>query len=273
MDDDYTDSHRKNKNMHISIATLIVVVLWIGNLAAGYLIGTKDRGSFGDMFGAVNSIFSGMAFLGVIFAIAMQRHEISIAKREIKMTKKILDKQQEQLEIQNSETKKQAFEATYFQLVRLFTDITGQIDLQRVDSSSIKTTKGKDVFPIFLKIITGVSRGAHIEKNGDGAIASYEFFYRSHNTELGHYFRMLYNILSFIDKSDIEDKYFYARILRAQLSDAEAAIVFYNGLSSHGIRKFKPLIEKYGILKNCNMEDIIRPELKSRYDSSAFGEQ
>jgi len=131
-------------------ALVIAVAMWLGNLWYGYRLEGAEKGLFGDMFGAVNALFSGMAFVGVIYAISMQRHEIAIAKAEIKYTKTILDRQQDQLTLQNQETKKQAFESTYFQLVRLFTEITNQIDLQKMGKSGTMVTKGKDAFPVFL---------------------------------------------------------------------------------------------------------------------------
>lgn len=256
----------------VIIAGIITTAAWGFNLYYGLGLGTDERGLFGDMFGAVNSVFSGLAFVGVIYAIFLQRHEISIAKREIEYTKEILDDQKEQLKLQNQETKKQAFENTYFQMVRLFTDITNQIDLQKMGKSGTMVTKGKDAFPVFLdRLRKAYSPPEKSLYGGHDFEASYESFYKDHNTELGHYFRMLYNIVAFIDGSEVENQKFYAKILRAQLSDAEVAILFYNGLSQHGIKKFKPLMERYGLLKNLNDRDIFTPELKARYAPSAFG--
>ncbi len=256
----------------VVIALLFAAALWAGNLYYGLKLGLNERGLFGDMFGAVNSVFSGFAFVGVIYAIFLQRHEISIAKAEIAYTKTILDEQQKQLSLQNQETKKQAFESTYFQMVRLFTDITNQIDLQRVENMVPVVTRGKDVFPVFLgRLRKTYNPPAKALYGGHEFDSAYDAFYERHNTELGHYFRMLYNIVNFIDGADIENQKFYAKILRAQLSDAEVAILFYNGLSKHGIKKFKPLIERYGLLKNLNDRDVFASELRERYAESAFG--
>jgi hypothetical protein len=55
-----------------------MVSFWILNLTMALFL-IKDwaeRGQFGDMFGAVNALFSGLAFAGVIFAILLQRQEI-----------------------------------------------------------------------------------------------------------------------------------------------------------------------------------------------------
>lgn len=80
--------------------------------------------------------------------------------------------------------------------------------------------------------------------------------YDGHQSRLGHYFRHLFQMVKFVDKEDClteEEKYFYVKTLRAQLSTYELAIFFLNSLSDFG----KPwsqekidLIEKYKFIKN-----------------------
>ena len=53
-----------------------VIVVWA---ASGYLIynyAGADRGIFGDMFGAVNALFSGLAFVGIQYTILLQRADL-----------------------------------------------------------------------------------------------------------------------------------------------------------------------------------------------------
>lgn len=79
-----------------------------------------------------------------------------------------------------------------------------------------------------------------------------------------HYFRHLYHILKFVDgadsleisKDDFTERYKYASILRATLSPYELVWLFYNGISCYGNEKFKPLIERYSLLKNIR-EDLL----------------
>ena len=51
-----------------------------------------DRGTFGDMFGAVNTLFSGLAFAGVIYAIILQQQELTLQREELKMTREELNR-------------------------------------------------------------------------------------------------------------------------------------------------------------------------------------
>ncbi|WP_068318915.1 hypothetical protein [Polycladidibacter hongkongensis] len=61
-----------------------------------------ERGTFGDSFGAVNALFSGLAFIGLAIAIILQRQELAIVKAERADTQRILEQQTQELQ----ETKK-----------------------------------------------------------------------------------------------------------------------------------------------------------------------
>src|SRR4051812_39554935 len=60
------DKETSYKPLYFALA--LVVVLWLVNLLA-LKLGIDRRGIFGDMFGAVNALFSGLAFAGIIFTI------------------------------------------------------------------------------------------------------------------------------------------------------------------------------------------------------------
>ena len=60
----------------------IVVILWLTNYWHLFHESETTRGTFGDMFGAVNALFSGLAFAGVVVAILLQGHQIEEARRQ-----------------------------------------------------------------------------------------------------------------------------------------------------------------------------------------------
>lgn len=68
----------------------------------------------------------------------------------------------------------------------------------------------------------------HIEEAPETALENYTNFQISENHVVGHYFRGLYQILKFIDDCELPDseKEKYSRILRAQLSTDEIALLF-----------------------------------------------
>lgn len=90
----------------------------------------------------------------------------------------------------------------------------------------------------------------------------------SDNSDFSHYFRTLYHLIEFVYKSPIEDKTYYTGLIRAQLSTDEVALFFYNGLSEQG-RGFKPLIERYALLKNWRMPKTFQAH-RSLYPVEAY---
>lgn len=72
----------------------IVLIVWIisGILTFWFLGEWQIRGIFGDMFGSINSLFSGFAFAGIIYTIYLQRKELKLQRLELKETRKELER-------------------------------------------------------------------------------------------------------------------------------------------------------------------------------------
>lgn len=106
----------------------------------------------------------------------------------------------------------------------------------------------------------------------------YDFIYFKLSTDFGHYFRNVYRIIKMVDEKkfsedpieDFKIKYSYTSIVRAQLSDDEILWLFFNCLSNKGSEKFKPLLEKYTILKIINGDDKTYNFYRKFYKESAF---
>jgi len=58
----------------------VVVCLWA--VSGMLLYHLPERGTIGDMFGAVNALFSGLAFVGILYALLLQHEELEQAKAE-----------------------------------------------------------------------------------------------------------------------------------------------------------------------------------------------
>lgn len=81
------------KNL-FAILTLGVIVLWLlsGVLILIFLDEWSDRGTFGDLFGSINALFSGLAFAALIYTIVLQREEIKTNREEIGLNRKEMAK-------------------------------------------------------------------------------------------------------------------------------------------------------------------------------------
>ena len=60
------------------------------------------RGQFGDMFGAVNALFTALAFAGLLYTIFLQRRDLAIQGRNLALTLKEVRDQSEAFKKQNS---------------------------------------------------------------------------------------------------------------------------------------------------------------------------
>lgn len=259
--------------LYPALVVMLVLGAWI--LTWLLLKDVPERGTFGDMFGSVNSLFSGLAFVGVVFAIILQGKELKLQRRELKFTRDELKGQKLQLEAQNSTLRKQNFENTFFELLRLLNEITNSIDL--IDENN-KITKGRDCFQVFYKRFKKLW-GRNLEQfSGASELErinnTYLAFYEEHQSEFGHYFRSMYNIVKFVDNSPVENKRLYTNLVRAQISSFELALLFYNSLSDMGREKFKPLIEEYSLLKTVPRKVLLNPsDHLSLYSGKAYGDK
>ncbi|MCK4825872.1 putative phage abortive infection protein [bacterium] len=255
--------------------TLFILVVVVVSLSLGYwllvhkYVAEPGRGQFGDLFGGLNALFSGLAFAGLIYTIYLQRNELKLQRLELKQTRIELKGQKEQLKAQNETFLKQNFDSAFFQLLRFHNDILNSINLPL--GPKRPTLNGRDCFREFYARFAKHYRANVGEQTGLEQInTSYIAFAKGYQSDLGHYVRNLYNIIKYIDSSSVEDKQMYANLVRAQLSSYELLLLFYNCLRELGFDKFKPLIEKYTLLKNIPYDKLISPEHKKLYHYQAF---
>ncbi|MBN8674621.1 MAG: putative phage abortive infection protein [Chitinophagales bacterium] len=78
--------------------------------------------------------------------------------------------------------------------------------------------------------------------------------FSGHNSRLGHYFRHLYQMVKYVamqDEKVIENKYSYIKTIRAQLSNYEQVLLYYNAITVFGqpwIRE--KYLTEYRMIKN-----------------------
>lgn len=268
----------------IWLVIMIFCIFFIYGLSWFFIdkyIELNERGPFGDKFGAINALFSGLAFAGVIYTILLQKKELSLQREELQLTRQEMKEQTDEFEKQNKTLKLQRFENTFFQMMDLQQQIVNNLEVtERIVTVNPRFSKfhgqnyqeedvvhrGRVVFDRLFK--------SQIDKRGDmlyilSSIGLHGYSSSEIISLFDHYFHHLYTILVFIDqtkaftedkidvateKDDFNQKYFYAKILRATLSRYELVLLYYNGLSVNGREKLKPLLEKYSMLNNLNID-------------------
>jgi hypothetical protein len=87
----------KRVSNHVTLMPFIWACVLIGGIWAvswGLIVwgieDWQDRGTFGDMFGAANCLFSGMALAGVVYAILLQRSQVLLQVEDLEATREEL---------------------------------------------------------------------------------------------------------------------------------------------------------------------------------------
>ncbi|ESS73933.1 hypothetical protein MGMO_8c00700 [Methyloglobulus morosus KoM1] len=240
-----------------SIAVLLtfsVVSVYFHYFSGEVLVEHDKWGQFGDYLGGVlNPIFGFLGFIALLLTLKLQRQELKLSTEELAKSAKAL-------ELQNKALAQQNFENTFFQLLRRHGEL--------VSEASYNNLTGRYVFQnLYQTRLTHIYNNevTKVEDINERAITSYKVFFSHHHHLLAHYFRVLYHVFKFIDTSQLseDDKSNYANIARAQLSSYELCLMFYNGIYGEGKVGFKPLIEKYGLLKHLDTNLLL--------DSKAYG--
>lgn len=238
-------------------------------------ITNNDRGTFGDSTGFINTLFSSLAFAGVILTLYWQIKENGKNKEEDHR------KQFEDVFFHMTENFETIISGLKIEVVTPFSYLGDSWQLMGVDQKERQFVEGREVFRYLYEqrqIDGKYMIDAIITSKTDG----YEEFMEGH---LDHYFRYFYRILRYIDGStmiDDKQKYRYASLLRAHMSSYELLIMHYNGLSAVGRKKLKPLLEKYSMLKNVREEKLSHHSIDeerrffgegSYYQDNAFGHE
>ncbi|MUV15285.1 putative phage abortive infection protein [Noviluteimonas gilva] len=263
---------------HWMPVVLMVCIAWIALGWFALVQHHEEPGTFGDMFGAANSLLSALAFAALIYTILLQRYELKLQRIELTETRTELKGQREQMEGQSEQMRTDSFENSFFRVLGVFGDIVASIDLIKRESGVV-TTSGRDCFGVFYDRLenryASLRRSGYFEELSDRQIAerAYKHVYTESHGDVGHYFRTLYNLVKLVDRSAVDDKHFYTNLIRAQLSNQETLLLFYNCACGDGRPKFEPLVERYALLKNMPRERLIDQNHIGWFEPSAFGKE
>lgn len=254
-------------------AGCVICAVWLVSFVLIYLCidDWDERGQFGDLFGAVNALFSGLAFAGLVITIIQQRHDLHLQRQAINQSKKDINQQNETMKIER-------FENTFFKMLEVQQSIVN--DLYATDSHtewvkqdapdgiSAKEILTKDEYSgrnlfyyVFVlcnhKLVNQIfpndtSASGLSEVNKFRGKACFDDYMTT--TMFDHYFRHLYTILKFIEENDWlgeTKQYQYATFVRATLSRYELVMLYYNGFFHP---KMKKMMERYCLLNNIRKD-------------------
>ena len=222
-------------------------------------INSEKIAQFGDFIGGISGSIWALAGVLLFYkALSEQRQDFANNKRSLDLQAQALLEQIEEVKLNRKElesTRKvyveqsktiriQQFESNFYSLLDIHLKIKSKLsedDLFRTINSEI------------IKSVTAVN----IDQLHDSIISKYLTQYDNSRELLSHYFRSLYRLFSIIENNDFFDspaRFFYFKIVRAQLSDFEIILLYYNSLTKKG-KKMQNYVLKYNLLKHLQIKD------------------
>lgn len=162
----------------------------------------------------------------------------------------------------------QRFNDLFFRLIDLYRQLSNDLVIPANTRISVDNRRSivndierrdKDFFDKWRSAIEiGGQTATTFDDINRQTLKHYQNFYVQNRNKLGAYFRTLYRIIELIDLSNIsnEEKRNYSKILRAQLSESELFMLFYNSQTDLGQKLGKYLWE-YHILKHLPIYETV----------------
>lgn len=262
----------KNENRNfvlLMIVSCIFVILIVSlTFLFGYDYNSDKRGTFGDMFGFANALFTGLSFIGLIGTILLQQKDLNTQRTE-------LQKQTELINVQN-------FENTFFQMINIFHKVIDEII---IDNGGKKLAGKAAITGIHSELqisaqdyMSGKENSMYVDRSrtyfditGDEIRGLIKKKFELNKNQLSHYFRTFFTIIEMIDSNPVISKMTYINILTSQLSRTEIMMLLYFGVNTQNV-KYKKFIEKYSLLKDIDKEKMIFPSMMGEFSSYAYSE-
>ncbi len=178
-------------------------------------------------------------------ALNHQLAEFKLSREEQVLNRRVYEDQSRTLKVQQ-------FESNFYSLLNVYINIKNQFN-----------SNGEEFFKTLLcEIKISYSSETQHDEQHSAFIEKYLEVHDLNREKLSNYFRSLYRIITIINDSKFlssEDKFFYAKIVRAQLSDYELIIISLNAHTYWG-EKLKKHILKYNLLKHLPI--FCKPEFE-----------
>lgn len=260
-------SDKNIRNTAIIIASIIFFLWLFSGLSGLFFVQNKEQlGQLGDSFGLINSLFSGLALAGAVYAVLLQSKALNVQSDELKLqkqelidTRAVLKSQQQEFAEQNKTLSVQRFENTFFQMINLHNQIIDGLETPyKMNSiSKVRATKSYKKREVFKMLFDGLDINGFVEKyNGKDkflseANSANDMIGDSFYDILSPYYNNLHQMMLLVENAELTEnqKRQYFEIIKAQLSTYEIRFLFFFSVSSYADR-FLFYINKYSFFED-----------------------
>lgn len=258
-------SKKDVKVFWILVVIIVVIIVGFGFWAdVHFKDKPEQRGVFGDQFGAVNALFSGLAFCGVIIAILLQRKELKAQQEELKETRKILTEQKDQIREQKDALKQQVFETTFFNLIERY-EIA-------VNNASYGGKEGRPAIHSFFHntVVKALNEGVGNrsgEQITNHLVSKFDQANSNYGALLDKPMHILESACDYLADAGFETnkERFYSEYLEGNLSEEELRALSIYALTPKG-KGLKVHIDGLGLLANLDRVFAGQAQLVTEYE-------
>lgn len=255
---------KDNNNGNITFYVALAVFIIISVLGLTYMLQNSssydERGTFGDMFGFANALFTGLSVVGLIATIFLQRRDLNIQRTELK-------RQTDSIQIQN-------FENTFFQMMNILFKVMEEVYFYDKE----RRLQGRSAISMIHYTISRSAQVFSSQKEKRRINIKQKTFnltdteiinilkdnFESNKNQIESYYRTIFNIVQMIDENPFINKRTYINILISQLSRMEIMMLcYYVILPDNTINK--ELIDKHKMLKDLDIENMIFPNFAKEF--------
>lgn len=219
----------------VILAGFIFVVATVGAYAIGLIsltwpvseLSIAKSGTFGDSFGALNALFTGLGFMGLLVTIFLQREDLKLTREELSETR-------QEIKIQSKTFQQQQFEESFYRLLTLYKENLSTLSVINPHSAHEKSY-GIEALSVFLTRFDRAWRKhknyRFSEKLDDQEEYVYLLFQTCHSVFIrqGRYLATFIALLAMIENDNPapERKESYLAILSSQLTIYELKYLLY----------------------------------------------
>lgn len=145
------DKKDRKITVWLVVAIVLVLVIWfLGPMVINLCYDAPaGAGEFGDSFGAINALFTALAFAFLIYTSLMQKEELEMQRKELEMTREELKK--------SAEAQAELVKLTKEQL-SLQHEAKREREGARFEIEATKTNPAGEIEEVTLKVVNGLIR-------------------------------------------------------------------------------------------------------------------
>lgn len=244
----------------IILIGMVAVGLWAGSGAfiRGVYPNLQESAQFGDMFGAINALFSGLALGGVVVAVFLQRRDLELTRQEMRGQTEQFEAQRKEMAAQVEFMYQQSLtmirqrsQDGFFQLLRNMNDIVANLDFNG-NHGKAAFRKAMDLHGAF----TDTRRDKGHDRPSHLAIGD---LFDLYGDGLNQYLGFLEVLLVYVESQDEDDRPLYVETVKANMTVHEVRLLqLILNQEIPVYPELKHLFSKYGLHQPAAARSLLR---------------